>query len=134
MEAINPEVAKFVLGLKHNPKTDLAKGQINNQDFIILMLASFGPFGLKELRELSMTWRGGWTLETYFGPHNGYTGKYFDSHVVHHEGWCLAGGAPKHHPYWYRARASVHGKHRYANALSLHGMQRLSELMMQIPV
>ena len=127
------QLVEKILTLKHNSKTDLEKGQINNQDFIILLISALGnSITMKQLKEYSVKWRGSITLQTYFGPHNGYTGNALDSKDLYRNpshrfhGYCS--GAPNHPPYWFRASA---GK-PYTNSLTIFGLERLAQLIKQL--
>ncbi len=123
-------LVKFVFSLKHSPKTDLAKGHINNPDAIILLLHAHGMLGLKELRQLSQAWRGTIILGTYFGPTYGFTAKHFTSGAKYHVG-ALASGGNRHAPPFFRIIHHAKGQ-RYKNSLSWQGIIRLNELLAQI--
>lgn len=145
----------------HNgQRTDVEKKTITNSDFIALCLYAFGPFGLKELRQLCGLWRGprlafgasaqpqldDRVLDSYFTPHYGYTATDATGRVAY---TGLAGRKNRKRRYWYRqvehqARMSFpecvqHPPHgcvqpmrRYRNALTLAGIARAEELVLAL--
>jgi hypothetical protein len=123
---------KVLLGLTHSPRTCIVAGSINNQDFIVLAMHLMGPFGANELRHLSQVWRGSDCLETYFGPHSGYTGRTIGGTKLFTGDYGPAGGAPKHAPWWFRLANGVPGKSRFVNALTTYGQTRANELIPQL--
>jgi hypothetical protein len=133
---LNHPLVKYLLTLKHSPKTDFSAGFINNQDAIILLFRAIGPFiGLKEVEEFAKEWRGREALgATYFGPHNGYTGKHFFYNGLFCGSCGPCSGAPRHKPFWYRAiMADPSKKQRFKNALTLVGMKRCEDLSREVP-
>jgi hypothetical protein len=132
---LNHPLVQYVFSLKlagPGNRTNLLHGRITNKDAIVLLLCALGHFGLKELREISMAWRGSISMQTYFGPTYGYTGAAFTGSTQYAQGLCSRAHT-RGMPLWYRAIASVRGKSRYNNALTGAGMLRLGELYKSLP-
>ncbi len=99
---------------EHSPKTNMAKRQVNNKDFIALCIFALGPLSSPELRKLADAWRSTGThrypriLDAYFIPHYGHTA---DSP----SGARRYGGphsSAKHVKYWWRCQEHENRKAR----------------------
>lgn len=132
----NHLVRALVGQFKHSPRTDMAKKQLNNKDFVALCMFAYGPMGSRELSELASAWRGDKkVLNAYFTPHFGHT-------ATDRTGQRRYGGVfsnANESKLWYRANehqdaVKVHGNTRvkmqpYANDLTWQGTARCKELL-----
>ena len=140
MTADHPMI-KILKRFRNGNRTDVAEGTMTNSDFIALCLHAFGPFGLRELRVLCGLWRGeGYerTLDSYFTPHYGYTATDAMGRTTY---TGQAGNRNRKRLLWYRqvehqARESFPGfvqpMRRYKNALTLAGLRRAEDLIIEL--
>lgn len=139
MVNLNHPLVQYVFTLqncdKKNRKTDFAKGVITNYDAIILFLYALGPLGLSEIRFISKAWKGDSSLCTYFGPTYGFTGAAFTGNKKYTSDitGSLCGGGWRNDPLWFRIQEGIPGVRRYANAITLAGLERASTLIAQLP-
>lgn len=119
---------KYLVNLKHAPKTDLPNRFINNGDAIVLLFHLVPQFGMKLLTDFSKEWRGSATVaQNYFGSNqSGHTGVDFSSGRLF--GGSYYKDSPKgRKPYWYRQGGSP-----YTNALTADGFKRLNVLLQEL--
>lgn len=124
---------KYLISLKHGPKTDLANGVINNPDAIVLLFHLVPQFGAKFLEGFSMDWRGSKTVaQNYFGGNQaGHTGIDFSSGRVCYNSYSKPEVRPGRKPFWYRQH-NPDRKAAYTNALTSDGFIRLNHLLQEL--
>lgn len=137
---------KFLVSLKCNPKTNLAKGQINNKDAIVLLFSLIPNMTAQQLMEFSLDWRGSESLSFYFILVNQHTGPDYDSQgMLYYTNAAWGDGTVRkwYQPkevnftgklpaqYWYRQQKTPDQK-AYTNALNAAGMGRLLSLTKEL--
>ena len=137
---------------EHSPKTNMAKRQVNNKDFIALCIFALGPLSGPELRLLAGCWRGPtWghcaqapsindrVLDSYFIPHYGYTA----TDVTGAKRYGGPHSSAKHVKFWWRCQehqnrdwngrgrsAPVIPMQVFRNDLTQQGLARVRQLLM----
>jgi hypothetical protein len=118
MSNVRSSEYQYLISLKHNPRTNILGGFVNNTDAIVLYigLVTITPPLRSEVKTFAQDWRGDrLKLETYFTPHWGHVGAH--SSDDNRNSLEKLGRAP----YWYKTCED-----RYE--LTYEGRARLSYL------
>ncbi len=130
---LNTPIVRFLLTLKHDPKTNISAGFINNMDAVALFIYTNGATDPKQLAEFSQAWRGSNTLKYCFVPHNGCIAINYYSPKIFCGNFGPCSGAPKPGTQlWYREQpyTETHAKRSpLIHRLTKRGEDRCTQLL-----